>query len=95
MNNAFLLRTPDRRNAIILLRDTRAVVQIELQSPLSNDDFAKAQCVHAMAPLQVYVDLGPYDMDRFRFTNCTMATEFTAVSHERLDYLERRRKRKE
>ena len=95
IKNAFLYRVADRRTAIVLLRDTLAVVQIELEPPLSQDDFLKAQSVNAMAPLPVDVDLGPYDMDRFRFTNCTMAAEFQTVRHERLDYIERRRKRKD
>lgn len=93
MKNAFLLRTPSRNSAIVLLRDTLAVVQIELQSPLTQEDFVKAQGVHAMAPLPVDVDLGPYDMDRTRFTDCSMSAEFQDTNHQRLDYLERRRKR--
>ena len=93
MKNAFLLRTPDRSTAVVLLRDTLAVVQIELQSPLSQDDFVKAQSVNAMAPLPVDVDLGPYDMSRFRFLSCAMDVEFQAVNYQRVDYLDRRRKR--
>ena len=93
MKNAFLLRTPSRNSAVVLLRDTLAVVHIELQSPLSQEDFVKAQCVHAMAPLPVDVILGPYDMDRTRFAGCTMAAEFQTSNHQRLDYLDRRRKR--
>ena len=93
MKNAFLLRIPDKNNAVVLLRDTLAVVQIELQSPLSQDDFEKSQSVNAMAPLPVDVDLGPYDMSRFRFLNCTMDAEFQAVNYQRVDYLDRRRRR--
>ncbi len=93
MKNAFLLRTPSSNSAIVLLRDTLAVVHIELNSPLSQDDFVKAQAIHAMAPLPVDVDLGPYDMDRTRFADCSMSAEFQAPNHQRVDYLAWRRKR--
>ena len=93
MKNAFLLRTPSRSSAIVLLRDTLAVVHIELNNPLSQEDFVKAQAVHAMAPLPADVDLGPYDMDRTRFADCSMSVEFQAPSHQRVDYLAWRRKR--
>ena len=93
MKNAFLLRTPDRRTAVVLLRDTLAVVQIELQSPLSKEDFAKAQSVNAMAPLPVDVELGPYDMGRFRFLDSAMSVEFQEANYQRVDYLDRRRRR--
>jgi hypothetical protein len=93
MKNAFLLRAPSRSSAVVLLRDTLAVVHIELQSPLSQEDFVKAQTVNAMSPLAVDVALGPYDMDRIRFTNSTMEAEFQAVDYQRVDYLGRRKKR--
>jgi hypothetical protein len=93
MKNAFLLRAPSRNSAIVLLRDTLAVVHIELNSPLSQDDFVKAQAIHAMAPLPVNVDLGPYDLDRTRFADCIMSAEFQTPNHQRMDYLAWRRKR--
>ena len=93
MKNAFLLRTPNRNSAIVLLRDTLAVVHIELNSPLSQEDFVKAQQINAMAPLPVDVDLGPYDLDRLRFAECSMSAEFQTPSHQRVDYLAWRRKR--
>jgi hypothetical protein len=93
MKNAFLLRTPSRNSAIVLLRDTLAVVHIELHTPLSQEDFVKAQTVHAMAPLPVDVELGQYDMDRTRFSDCTMSAEFQAADYRRVDYLSWRRKR--
>jgi hypothetical protein len=93
MKNAFLLRAPDCHSAIVLLRETLAVVQIELQSPLSKEDFVKAQSIHALAPLPVDVTLGPYDMARTRFRQSTMDAEFQPPNHQRVDYLERRRKR--
>jgi autotransporter translocation and assembly factor TamB len=95
MKNAFLYRVPDRRTAIVLLRDTLAVVQIELEPPLSQDDFLKAQSVNAMAPLPVDVDLGPYDMPRFRFANCSMSAEFKEVNYQRVDYRGLRQRRSE
>ncbi len=93
MKNAFLLRTPSRNSAILLLRDTLAVVHIELLTPLSQEDFVKAQTVNAMAPLPVDVELGQYDMDRTRFSDCTMSAEFQAADYRRVDYLSWRRKR--
>ena len=87
MKNAFLLRVPSRSSAVVLLRDTLAVVSIELQSPLSQEDFVKAQRVNALAPLPVDVELGPYDLDRTRFADCSMAAEFQAADYQRVDYL--------
>ena len=95
MKNAFLYRVPDRRTAIVLICDTLAVVQIELEPPLSQDDFLKAQSVNAMAPLPVDVDLGPYDMPRFRFANCSMRAEFKEVNYQRVDYRGLRQRRSE
>ncbi len=91
MKNAFLLRTPSRASAVVLLRETLAVIHIELQPPLSKEDFVKAQSVHAMAPLPVDVCLGPYDLDQTRFLQCTMEAEFQEPNHQRVDYLARRR----
>ena len=93
MKNAFLLRTPDCHSAVVLLRETLAVVHIELLPPLSKEDFVKAQSIHALSPLPVDVTLGPYNMARTRFTQSTMDAEFQAPNHQRVDYLERRRKR--
>lgn len=93
MRNAFLLRTPDRNSEVVLLRDTLAVVHAELETPLTPEQFANAQAVHAMAPVPADVELGPYDMDRTRFTNCRMSVDLPEVHHERIDYAKRRQKR--
>ena len=102
MRNAFLLRTPDRRSAVVLLRSTLAVVQAELTTPLTPEEFALAQPIHAMAPIPVDVELGPYDMNRTRFTGCSISMDLpqgmspqaqqTPVRHERVDYTKRRQR---
>ena len=105
MRNAFLLRTPDRHSAVVLLRSTLAVVHAELTTPFTAEQFASAQVIHAMAPIAADVELGPYDMNRTRFTHCTISVDLpfpqqaqaTQASqapqkHERVDYARRRRK---
>jgi hypothetical protein len=104
MRNAFLLRTPDRCSAVVLLRSTLAVVQAELTTPLTPEEFARAQPIHAMAPIPVDVELGPYDMNRTRFTGCSISMDLpqgispqqsreqTPARHERVDYTKRRQR---
>lgn len=107
MRNAFLLRTPDRHSAIVLLRSTLAVVQAELTTPFTPEQFTNTQSIHAMAPIAADVELGPYDMNRTRFTNCSISVDLplpqqaqytqptqapqAPQKHERVDYARRRR----
>jgi hypothetical protein len=93
MRNAFILRTPDKHSAVVLLRDTSAVVHAELETPLTPEQFVNAQYIHAMAPVAADVELGPYDMDRTRFTNCRISVDIPIVSHERMDYAKRRQRK--
>ncbi len=108
MKNAFLLRSPDRRSAVVLMRDTLAVVHAELDTPLTAEQFSSAQAVHALAPVPVDVELGPYDMERTRYTRCRMTLDSLPTAHavpsqhppqhpsqhlpQRLDYSARRRR---
>ncbi len=93
MSNAFLLRTPDMHSAIVLLRDTLAVVHADLETPLTPEQFANAQAVHALATVPADVKLGPYDMGQTRFTNGKMSVDLPEVHHERMDYAKRRQNR--
>jgi hypothetical protein len=94
MKNAFLLRAPDKHSAIVLMRDTLAVVHAELESPLTAQQFGSAQAVHALSPLPAEVELGPYDMDRTRFTQCRISVDLPeSLQPQRLDYYAARRKR--
>ena len=95
MRNAFLLRAPDRTSAIILMRDTLAVIQVELESPFTPQQFTNAQAVHALKPIPADVELGPYDMDRTRFTSCRISLDLPEVVHQRMDYGSYVRKRKQ
>jgi hypothetical protein len=92
MKNAFLLRAPDKQSVIVLMRDTLAVIQAELESPLTTQEFVNAQAVHAMAPVAARVELGPYDMSRTRFTQCSICIDLPMVQHSRIDYTKRRQK---
>lgn len=92
MKNAFLLRAPDRTSAIILMRDTLAVIHAELITPLTVQQFTNAQSVHALAPVPADVELGPYDMDRTRFTQCKISVDLPEVQHRRMDYSTRRKR---
>ena len=95
MRNAFLLRTPDKHSAVVLLRDTLAVIHAELETPFTPEQFTNAQAVHAMNPIPVDVELGPYDMDRTRFTNCRISVDLPQVRHERMDYAKFAAKRRQ
>ncbi len=93
MKNAFLLRVPDKASAIVLMRDTLAVVHAELETPLTPQQFANSQAIHALKPVPADVELGPYDMGRTRFTQCNIAYDpLPEVEHTRLDYTQRRMK---
>jgi hypothetical protein len=92
MKNAFLLRTPDKQSVVVLMRDTLAVVLAELETPLTPGQLVNAQAVHAMAPVAAEVELGPYDMARTRFTQCSILMDLPEVQHERIDYMKRRQK---
>ena len=71
-----------------------AVVLAELETPLTPEQFVNAQAVHAMAPIAADVELGPYDMSRTRFTECSMSIDLPEVRHSRIDYTKRRQKMK-
>jgi hypothetical protein len=95
MKNAFVLRVPDKHSAIVLMRDTLAVVHAELEIPFTPQQLVNAQRIHAMDPIAVDVELGPYDMGRTRFTQCRISVdlpEAPPVQHFRLDYMKRRQK---
>ena len=91
MKNAFLLRAHDRNSAIVLMRDTLAVIHAELQIPFTPQQFVSAQVVHALKPVPADVELGPYDMERTRFTQCRISVDIPEVKHTRVDYSSRRR----
>lgn len=95
MRNSFLLRAHDRHSAIFLMRDTQAVIHAEFETPLTAEQMVNAQAIHAFAPVPVDLELGPYDMDRTRFTGCRMSADLppaVPVQHERIDYMKRRQK---
>jgi hypothetical protein len=81
MKNAFLLRAPDKASAVVLLRHTLAVVHAELETPFTEQQFASAKAVHALAPVPAEVELGPYDMDRTRFTRCRISLDLPEAGH--------------
>ena len=95
MASAFLLRAHDKHSAIFLMRDTLAVIHAEFETPLTAEQFVNAQAVHVFAPVPAVLDLGPYDMDRTRFTRCRMNADLPQVAptqHDRIDYMKRRQK---
>jgi hypothetical protein len=89
MQNAFLLRAPDKHSVVVLMRDTLAVIHAELETPMTSRDFCNAKAVHALSPILADVALGPYDMDRTRFTHCIIHMDLPEVCHKRMDYTRR------
>lgn len=90
MHSAYLLRVADRCSVVVLLKDTMAVIHAELETPMTTEEFTDAQSVHALSPAPTQVQLGPYDMERTRFTKCRISP-LPVATHTRIDYSQRRK----
>ncbi len=77
------------------MRDTLAVIHAEFDAPLTAEQFVNAQAVHVFSPVPADLELGPYDIDRTRFTGCRMSADLPVMApmqHDRIDYTRRRQK---
>ena len=71
---------------VCVLVNERVMIQADLCNPLSPQMHGKLQGVNSLKPLPARVELGQYDLDRHRFTGCTLHAEAPEIKYERLQY---------
>jgi len=86
------MRAIGKTGACLVLLDTGAVVHAELKAPLSPRSFLNAQSVNAVSPVRGMAELGPYDVDQHRFTECVLDVSLPEAAYGRVDYAQRRKK---
>lgn len=90
--DAVLLRVLNSKNVCLMLPDTLAVIQAELERPMSPRSHANAQQINALNPIPGKVCLGPYDFGNHRFSNCTLEALLPQANYSRLQYAARARR---
>ncbi len=95
MEPVLLLRAIGKSGACLLMLETGSVVHAELRTPLSPRSALNAQSVNALSPVKGLVELGPYDMDQHRFTDCILDVPLPEASYSRVDYAQRGSHKKE
>lgn len=80
------------RTSVCVLLDTGAVVQAELQTPLSPRTHVNAQRVNALTCVPGMILLGPYDLEQNRFTQCVLDANWPEAVYSRLNYSHRSKK---
>ena len=88
---AHLMKVLSPKTVCLLVND-RVMVQADLHTPLSPRTHYQLQSVHSLKPLKARVQLGPYDLDRHRFTECMLHAEAPEIKYVRLNYASRRNK---
>ena len=91
MESATILRALSK-SSLCLLLPSGAVVQAELQAPLTPRTHVNAQKVNAFACVPAMVQLGPYDLERSRFTECVVDAHWPEAVYDRLNYIHRSKK---
>ena len=94
MERAQLLRVIDVSKVCVLLRQTGAIVQAELSTPLSPRSHVASQSVNAMASVPARISLGPYNFSKYMFTDCHMEADFPEQCINRHNYASRLRTKK-
>lgn len=94
MERAQLLRVIDISKVCVLLRDTGAIVQAELSTPLSPRSHVASQSVNALAAVPARISLGAYDFKKYLFTDCHMDVDFPEPKLSRLNYTRRQQAKK-
>ena len=92
MESALLLRVLSRSSVCVMLSDTGAIVQAELQTPLTPRSHTNAQIITPTDGVQAQIQLGPYDLDQHRFTGCILDAELPEAKYDRVDYAQRSKK---
>ena len=82
------LLTP--RALCVRLDDTGAFVLAELSEPLTPRSIVRAQRVHALAPAEGSVILGPYNVGRHAFTECQLTAQLPEPDYQRTGYVRRK-----
>ena len=90
MEPALFLRSLSKTSVCLMMLDTSAVVHAELKTPLSPRTILGAQLVNALNPVRSMVQLGPYDMEQHRFTQCVVDIRLSEPNYARLDYLRKK-----
>ena len=91
MESVLLLRPLGRTSACLRL-STVAIVQAELRFPFTPRSHPQAQAVNPLNPVPAMVELGPYDLEQHRFTDCVLDVALPESAYTRMDYLSRLRK---
>ena len=78
-------------NTVCLLLNEKVVVQAELTTPLSPRSHSNMQTTSILRPVAARIQLGEYDLQRHRFTDCRLEAEMPEVKYERLAYTSRRK----
>ena len=86
MERAHLLRVIDISKVCVLLRDTGAIVQAELSTPLSPRSHVAAQSVNAFCGIPARISLGSYNSSKYMFTNCHLDVDFPEPKANRFVY---------
>jgi hypothetical protein len=90
MEPALFLRALSKTSVCLMMLDTNAVVHAELKTPLTPRSSVGAQLVNALNPVRSMVQLGPYDMEQHRFTQCMVDIRLPEPVYARLDYLRKK-----
>ena len=85
-----LMRLLTPRAVCVRLDDTGAFVLAELAEPLSPRSIVKAQRVHALAPVEGSISLGPYNVARHAFTDCQFTAQLPEPDYQRTGYVRRK-----
>ena len=94
MERAQLLRVIDVSRVCVLLRETGAIVQAELSTPLSPRSHVASQSVNALASVPARISLGPYNISKYMFTDCHMEADLPEPRTTRHNYASRLRTKK-
>lgn len=89
---ALLLRVFNRNSVCLMLKNgPGAVIQAELNAPISPRSFVAAQSINAMNSVPAKVVLGPFDTDTCRFLNCYLDAYIPQPAWNRVNYLARKK----
>jgi len=95
MEPVLLVRAIGKTGACLMMLGSGAMVHAELRTPLSPRSVLNSQSVNAISPVRGLVELGPYDIEQHRFTDCILDVSLPEASYSRVDYAHRGSQKKE